>query len=112
MFDLIVSFQKWAGKNELKSNSKFSPKASFSSYAMMASNTFTSRLLRLKHARQLKLSRGSMTAADNALSLECLLERAAPPSQAALQPKPYRQVPGPRAYPVIGGIHHYMPGGS
>ncbi|XP_022338731.1 cytochrome P450 302a1, mitochondrial-like [Crassostrea virginica] len=78
---------------------------------MMASNTFTSRLLRLKHARQLKLSRGSMTAADNALSLECLLERAAPPSQAALQPKPYRQVPGPRAYPVIGGIHHYMPGG-
>ena len=74
---------------------------------MMASNTFTSRLLRLKHARQLKL-----TAADNALSLECLLERAAPPSQAALQPKPYRQVPGPRAYPIIGGIHHYMPGGS
>lgn len=79
----------------------------------MASNNFTSRLMKLKLGRQLKHSRGSVTAANGSIALESLFQR---PDPAAAnthhQPRPYSEVPGPKAYPVIGGILNYLPGGK
>eukprot|EP00105_Crassostrea_gigas_P024628 XP_011444932.1 PREDICTED: cytochrome P450 27C1 [Crassostrea gigas] len=78
----------------------------------MASNNFTSRLLKLKMGRQLKHARGSVTAANGSIALESLFQRPDTASANALrQPRPYSELPGPKAYPVIGGIINYLPGG-
>lgn len=69
--------------------------------------------MKLKLGRQLKHSRGSVTAANRSIALESLFQR---PDPAAAnthhQPRPYSEVPGPKAYPVIGGILNYLPGGK
>ena len=33
-------------------------------------------------------------------------------SENVVDVKPYADIPGPRSYPVIGGIYHILPGGS
>lgn len=77
----------------------------------MATTTYSRRLLKLKLIRQMKQTRESMTASNAALPLEVLFESPAPSDTKSTGPKPFDELPGPKSYPLIGGIRNYLPGG-
>jgi hypothetical protein len=77
---------------------------------MAATTTYSRRILKLKLSRQLKQSRESMTA--SALYPDALIEAPALQVTKPAGPKSFSDMPGPKSYPLLGSIPHYLPGGK
>lgn len=76
----------------------------------MTATMYSRRLFKLRLSRQLKQSRESMTA--SALYSDVLIEPSTLPVVKPSEPKPFSDLPGPKSYPFLGGIHNYFPGGK
>ncbi|XP_048730635.2 cytochrome P450 302a1, mitochondrial-like [Ostrea edulis] len=76
---------------------------------VMTATMYSRRLFKLRLSRQLKQSRESMTA--SALYSDVLIEPSTLPVLKPAEPKPFSDLPGPKSYPFLGGIHNYFPGG-